>query len=99
MKSKKRSPIILFYLIAFIVIFIIYYALVSKLGKPEVVEIEYSKFIGLIKNNEVSKVKIEPTKITIEPKEQKGIKKVLYEQVYPLLVMKILWIFLSNQES
>lgn len=97
MNNKKRTPIILFYLIAVIVIVIINYVLVSKLKKPEVVEIEYNKFIDMVKNDEVSKVKIDQTKITIEPKEQKGIKKVVYQTGIPAVGHDELTAFLLEE--
>ena len=83
MKKKKRTPILIYYIIALVVIILINAVLIPKLREPEIVKIEYNEFIEMIEEGKISKVEIDERKIRIEPKEQKGVRKLYYETGRP----------------
>lgn len=83
MKNKKRTPILIYYIIAFVVIILINAVLIPKLREPEIVKIEYNEFIEMLNEGKISKVEIDERKIRIEPKEQKGVRKLYYETGSP----------------
>lgn len=83
MKKKKRTPILIYYIIALVVIILINAVLIPKLREPEIVKIEYNEFIEMIEEGKISKVEIDERKIRIEPKEQKGVRKLYYETGSP----------------
>ncbi|NLN05256.1 MAG: ATP-dependent zinc metalloprotease FtsH [Clostridiaceae bacterium] len=83
MKKMKRTPILIYYIIAVVVIVLINAVLIPKLREPEIVKIEYNEFIEMIQEGKISKVEIDERRIRIEPKEQKGVRKLYYETGRP----------------
>ena len=77
-KKKQRLPVVLYYIIILVVVFVIWMVLVPQANKPTVKEIAYSEFIDMLEADEIDKVEISGTAITIKPKDFAEDKPVYY---------------------
>ena len=77
-KKPGKLPVFVYYLIILAVVFVLWFLLVPSASSPTYKEISYSEFIKMVEEDQVQKVELSGTTITIQPKEQESKKPVYY---------------------
>ena len=72
MKSvkKPKKPVFFYYLLAFVLLILINELLFPKIFRQQIKEVDYSTFLTMVKQKEVSKVQIEDNTIYFQDKEK-----------------------------
>ncbi len=77
-KKGFKIPVVIFYILILLVIFLVWLWLVPSAGKPTYKEISYSEFITMLNEDQIEKVELTNTYITIQPKDLDKKKPVYY---------------------
>ena len=84
-KNGFRIPVIIYYVVILLVIFLIWLWLVPNANKPTYETVYYNEFIRMVNEDKVDKVEITSTVITIQLKDFDSKKPVYYRTGMPVI--------------
>lgn len=68
--QKPKKPMIFYYMIVMVILFILNFLLFPHLFQPDVKEVDYGTFLEMVDQKEISKVQIEDDMIYFQDKEE-----------------------------
>ena len=61
--NKPQKPMMFYYMVVLVILFLLNFLLFPQLLKPDVKEVDYGTFLSMVDKKEVSKVQIEERRI------------------------------------